>query len=256
MNHRTARGGMTLVELTISMIIVALLTAGAIYALRSARARVRTATTVANLGLTARDFLAFAAEHDMIMPNVGLPAAPIVARWYSVGAMQGQPPLSADVLASLYWTQTASWPRYFTWWRGSTPDHWYSAAGPTAPEQDPRQGAPIAPPFDSDLYYSPTMITKPSLWTWPASAMTGWAALAPMYEVVSLAKVRRPSGKGMLTYNKAEALGSICVAFCDGGASERNPADAGPTAQPPNYPPNIRGKAVLHTIDGYLGADF
>lgn len=258
---RHARPGLTLVETLIALFVVALLTALAIVALRQTRSKVTMLVDVTNIGSTFKDFAAYAAEHDGKLPNAGLPPTEPGASWTPYWPTAN---MSVDAMASQYWGQVTSWPRVVSHWKGRAEAYWHPSAGP-----DIRHAPPGVPPeaiarqplewAETYFLYSYTMLSRPSLWTYPGRGATSYGPLLPEFEVVSLSRIRSPASKGVLVCLESPTLpkGELAAAFADGSASNRKRSDAKPMAVNPTASiPTTRGQPVLTTMSGYEGADY
>lgn len=258
--RRRLRKAITLVETLIALGVVAILTLLVIMGLRHVRGATTTVTDLAGLGASMHDFLLYAEDHDGRLPNVGLPRPPPRSVTFPYRADD-----SLAVQADLYWSNTNQWPRLMTEWKGRFEPYWHSAQGVA----DPRpamplpEGSPMLTPSQYALTlfeYSPTLITKPSLWTFPGRAAPSTEAIVPEYEIVAVWQVRHPSGKGVLAYLRGyerSRRNPILAAFADGAASSKSSDSAKQTAVMPLLPfPTLRGAPVAATLDGYQGVDF
>ncbi|MGD9691488.1 MAG: Tfp pilus assembly protein FimT/FimU [Phycisphaerales bacterium] len=249
------RSGISLLEVVIALGVIALLTALAITSLRRTRANTRDLRDTVSLGLTIRDFHAYANDQAGNYPNAGLAHTP-ESQWFFTAHL---PP---HLQTGAYFSQMTAWPRVMHHWSGRFQTHWHSVDGyndlggtypPTVgwtPEITPDQHTPTL------FLYSLSMLTHPDLWARPGVGPLSMEQISTRCRLVQTADVAFPSLKGVLLFRNREASGSWLVAFADGSASARLVADAAPPAAPPSGPPDREGVPVLNTVDGYRGRDF
>ena len=211
-----------------------------------------------NIGQTMRDFLAYADDSRGKMPNFGLPNDPEAdAAWYN-------PPdaihthASVTGKAAIYPSVAFDWPRLLARHFVGERAYWHCDDGPEIiPLRFPLPpGAEEVGPQPSKYKYTLTMVTAPSMWTWPGRVGMDWPDLIPEMEVVVKERIAFPSRKGVLLFDRDEQQGVFLIAFADGGASVRRPVDGNPAAQPVFYMHAVRGRAVMSTIEGYFGWDY
>lgn len=249
------RRGFTIVEVCVSLALTGLSLAVCAVALAERQQQAATTDNARRLGLTIADFAAYTADHRGYMVNAGLPEDQTAAWFYPPPEAAAGAPFSVN--AARYPAQTIEWPFILDRWLGRTEEHWHATEGPwVSKNRPPRPGAIRVGPQPSRFAYSFTMLSKPSMWTWPGRSDMSWEALAPEFEAVRADRIAFPDRKGVLLYDPDDKLTPWVVAFADGSAGERDRERARPAAQPPFRNGIERGRAVLATLDGYLGWDY
>ncbi len=249
------RTGLSLIEIVITIGVIALLTAVVVTSLRHTRANTRELKDTISLGLTIRDFHAYANDRSGNYPNAGLAHSP-ESQWFFT------PHLPMHLQTGAYFSQMTAWPRVMHHWSGRFEAHWHSVDGyndlggtyPPAmgwtPEITLDQNAP------THFLYSLSMLTYPDLWARPGVGPLSMEQISTRCRLVQTSEVAFPSLKGVLLFRHREASGHWLVAFADGSASSRLVADASAPAAPPSGAPDREGVAVLNTVDGYRGRDY
>ncbi len=199
------------------------------------------------LRLTMRDVASYCEAHDGAMPNFGLPDNPAsAARYRSLTRFDDFQTLRAQEYTAI----VTRWPSVLEEWLGRADDRWYSDSGPRA------SGMVGGHAPESEFRYSLTMVTAPTMWQWPGRTGVPWTDLQRNFEVVKRDRIAFPSRKGVFLFDRGDRRGYWLVAFADGAADERAVADGIPGAQVPWSERVLRGRAVLATINGYLGRDY
>lgn len=243
--------GFTLIECLVVVGIVAILSTLVLVALRQVKQTSENLDDVASLRATASDFASWAADHDGHMLNPGLPDEPSAAWWYPPG-------MAPSAAASRYRAIRNQWPLAMHRWSGKVQPHWFGPDGPQGPEgptepaliQDPVMG----PALLTNLHYSLTMVTAPTLWVYPGRGMTGSQTL-PELERVSVAKIEFPAAKGTLINASKLPSGAAPTAFADGHVARVAAGQFRLAAADPTSLPTFRGDPVLATMAGYRGVD-
>lgn len=246
-------GGFVLRELVVCLI--ACVTLGAVGVVLAAEMTTaeHDARNLANLRLTMVDFQAWSGAHQDTMPNAGLPDDPEAAWFYPQG-------ISAQGRLAVYPSQQTHWSKTLLHWRDVPAPYWHSTYGYNFPRSaDPsrftdEQAIRLMPSF---YVYSMTLLTAPEAWQWPQRKVASYEEYATLYRVVRASDIAHPSAKGVLLHRKRmdEPL-RWHVAFADGSAALKDPAEGLPAACHPTAKHELRGTPVLHTLDGYLGRDF
>lgn len=250
------RRAMTLMEVATGCIVLGVSASLACVSMAEMKRDAGASSNLANIGSTIADFFVYADESQGKMPNFGLPSDPAADWFYNDPAMIT--PNGDIAKAMLYASIAVDWPRLLTRRFGAERPHWHSDDGPFIPDMPAPlpPGASLVGPFPSRFKYSLTLVTAPTMWTWPGRVGLRFDALTSEFEVVRQDSVTHPSRKGVLLFDRDEDQSRWLVGFADGAASERKPSDGIPAAQPVFHPTVGRGRAVMSTINGYLGVDF
>ena len=264
MRHR----GVTLIEATMAMAVVVVLTTILLVALRRIRPVTDEFREVNNIRMCMVDFLGWAAEHEEKWPTFGLPAQAGPTGPYRL--LSSTSPNFTAQAAGVYFGAVISWPHIIHAWKGRDEPHWYGLEGVDLSLIGGMQNSPgLLPPFPSRYVFSNTMRTRHDLWVWPGRGrpITYAEQLSIWGREVRVSDVRAPAAKGVLVYDPLsyasinaamKGVGpGIFVGFADGSAALKAYADAKPTADDPsNLYTRAPGRPVEATLDGYLGVDF
>ena len=249
------RRAMTLVELLVTLGVIAVLIAIAVPVLRAVYAMRHDAINLSNARATMQDFAAYAAAHDGELPNPGLPqnSRPGDPYYFSTG---GTP-----AAISVYGALEKQWPVVLKHWLGHSERHWHSSFddftfGGNIDPSDVPEGYDVYGQ-QSQLLYSPTCYTIAEVWTMPATVLDE-DAYREVPKVVRLDDIAHPGRKGVLVNrDRPGEPRQIYVAFADGAAAMHAIDDARPQAAPPrSADPNLPGFPVMATLHGYEGIDF
>ena len=247
--------GFSLLELLVTIVVIAILTGISIPILRGVFDRRRDAERVSNIRLTMVDFLTYAIDKDGVAPNVGVPGDDNTSPWYNGMTTPGD-------MMSMYLAITVSWPLYLNAHFGESHRFWHPPPGPRLPsglaqagqsEEDYGKERMLAMP--SDYVYSECFVTAPELWTGEFTSMSLNEALA-FARRVRFSQVAFPSSKGVLVHYTPLSGGSrASTSFADGSATVIPPENFLP---PVSYPLGTSDEPffpVLGTQDGHQGRD-
>jgi prepilin-type N-terminal cleavage/methylation domain-containing protein len=244
-----AHKGVTLLELLVTIGVVAIVTALTIPVLRSVGLKRHDVKNLTSLRSTHQQFREYANDHDDYFVNCGAPRRPGYPAIVDFGDPNGFEHIS-------YLGQQAWWPMVLaTYTREGSPT-WHSTHWPP-PEIGPphiRQGYTNTRFItESGFLYSPACITAPSLWRDDAAPNS---EVAGHFRRVRWNETSHASSKGMLFDSvRPQAThdqDNRTVVFVDGSAGLRD--FLRPTSAPPGAA--RRGMPVLWTPHGILGRDF
>jgi hypothetical protein len=201
------------------------------------------------------DFLVYAADHDGVAPNIGVPGVDNGSPWY-IGME------TPNDMMAVYFALDRSWPLYLNSYFGESHKYWHPPPGPEFPETLTQAGH-TPDDYDEDsllampsLYrYSENFLTTPALWTGDYSGLSLGDGLAFAVRV-RFDQTAFPAAKGVLIQGgELKRRGRTPTAFVDGSASnisENQFLSAVPypfgTSSDPFSP-------VLTTKNGYEGRD-
>jgi len=259
------RRAFTLVELLVSVAIIAILLSLFLGTVQATKQTARQAVDLSQMRQTCFDFASWANDHRGRIVNAGSPnASTNVSRAY-YDSLWG---LSSGW--SLYLSQQEHWPRILAHWSdGTISEHWRSSYSEPVPDQSVRLGRSnrtlspaIAGGSDfaasrTDYRLGRTLLTQSSAWMNPGAAAS--PTPAPLLaDDVRYADVRHPSAKGLLWLADWPGArhGRHHVAFVDASVSIRDWKDARPTAVPPFLSSGEPGEPVDATFNGARGRDF
>ncbi len=254
---RQIRGGFTLVELMVSIGIIAILIGLALPALTGARREAGDTVVLANLRQSAVAFEQYAQRH-----NDSLPWAPA---GHAFSITPDRPPTTElhggywDL--SVYWTslmhEVAPWPEWFGLW--CVPDPRRQTEAPWDLE------VAFGPGFTegvSSFQYARSLYARPGMW---ARTNTG-ASTGDFFRPVRVYEVRYASSKAML-FDREKCLRVRCddngmrvkraVYFVDGHAAEHTLEEANAPVE--GLDPSLAGLGPLpihDTAGGAYGRDY
>lgn len=249
------RHGFSLVELLVTIAVIAILTGISIPILRGVFDRRRDTERVSNIRLTMVDFLTYANDKDGVAPNIGIPGIDNSSPWYEGMTTPG------DMMPA-YLAITASWPLYLNAHFGESHRFWHPPPGPQLPDSlteaghtPDHYGAERMLTMPSDYRYSLNFVTTTSLWEGSHFNLNAEDAL-PFAIRVRFDQSEFPSAKGVLIHQPMLTTGRrVSVALVDGSAAMHAP-EALLEAVP--YPFGAGGAPfdpVLGTRLGYAGRD-
>ena len=250
---RRTRSGFTIVELLISVAVIAVLVALVMTGLGEARKHVYDVSNCSNLRQTMMDFAMWSDDHAGRMPNPGLPNDPI----------SGESPFYGDVRPhsrpNVYHSVPTAWPRLLYYWRGSTSPAWHSTDGyaPLGVTLDPNHASYAGWSLPTRYRYATVMLTSPDVWRSDYPLSLSPAEFMSFYAYVQAASIAYPAEKGVHLHEGAYREESRWHAsFADGSATRVAPGGLHePSLIPTTTTTTRRGTPVLHTVDGYLGRD-
>ncbi len=247
----------TIIETLVSLFAVALLTTVVLISLRAVRADMTNTTDLMNLGLTAKDFFAYASDHSGQLPYAGLPSEAEAAPWFYGGSPD------AASRASQYLMHATYWPVVLFQWSGQAHMHWLGTSGAAwgiGSEHMRHEWDEVG--SDRQAWMPTAFVFGSSLWTstqvWEGEGIRFASPLAyePHYQKHSLASFLSPSSKGMLLYRAGARSGTHWqTAFGDGHVGEHGIGEYRPAATMPLSHSPQPGIPVLHTRDGIRGRD-
>lgn len=249
------RIGFSLMELLVTIAVIAILTGITIPVLRGVFDRRRDVERVSNIRLTMVDFQTYANDKDGVAPNVGVPGDDNTSPWYNGMSTPGD-------MMSMYLAITVSWPLHLNAHFGESHRFWHPPPGPRLPEsiidaghtpEDYGEERMLAMP--SDYKYSLNFVTTTTLWD-GSHANIDIADALPFATRVRFDQAQFPSAKGVLIHQPMLTVGRrTAVALVDGSAAMHAP-DVLLTAVP--YPFGAGGAPfdpVLGTRLGHAGRD-
>ncbi|MEC9373602.1 MAG: type II secretion system protein [Planctomycetota bacterium] len=272
------RKAFTLLEVLVSIAIIAILLSLSVTALRGSKDAALSALNLSQLRQTYIDFQDWAASPQDQIVNAGAPDdASQQARAY-YGALWG-----SDRGWGMYLAQNELWPKVLNAWHGgAVAEHWHSTYSDDPAPAIALNSAnrPSARPLvDNDIVELPdgvevtagailnnyqteyrlgrTLLTSAHIWMNPGFvSKKQWSRMYA--RTVRFTDVASPSGKGLLYHNEWPGAEKSLhhVAFCDGSVSLRNFEDARPTSVLPFETSGAPGDPVDATFNGYLGIDF
>lgn len=252
---RLERCAYSLVELLVTVAAIALVVGISIPLLRGAFDRGRDAERIGNIRATMVDFATYAADHDGVAPNTGIPGVDYSSPWYRGMSSSAQ-------MMSMYLAITVSWPLFLHDSLGESHVFWHPPPGPTFPPELTDAG--ITPDsydessllaMPSEYEYSLTFVTDAALWSGEHSGVSEEAALA-FAKNVRFDQASYPSAKGVLIHARdLRRRGVAATAFVDGSASFMRHSDFLPAVPLPLGASTEPFIPVLATKDGYTGRD-
>lgn len=249
--------GFTLVELLVSIGIIALLIGLAIPALSGARKRARDAAILSNLKQTGLAMESYVQRYDGWLPYAieGTPFRTAPLSDQGAGAITGSHWQLSTYWSSLFF-EVAPWEEWFRLW--AFPD-------PRRSQDRPWEGSPgLDGPFfqgQSSLEYARSLFTRPEVWQ-PGPPITDRASVL---RAVRMTEVRYPSAKVSL-FDRELCVRVQCddpmavkrgMLFLDGHAAMRALSDANPPRK--GRLPELAdfGALPVHDTDGgAYGRDF
>ena len=249
------RSAYTLIESLVCVFVVALLSGVLLMSLRAVRTDMTYTKDLMNMGLTSKDFYAYASDHSGQLPNAGLPSEAEAAPWFYLR------PSSELYRATRYLSHDSFWPLVLYNWSGKTHHHWHASSGPAwSAGHRPYEWEDVEPRLrawmPSAFEYGLTMITAPELWSVDAPGVSGFLELVPHYRANGLEQVASPSAKGLLLCRSgARSLTHWLAAFADGHVEEKQISAFREAAMYPLGEPRPPGVPVHTTKDGVRGRD-
>jgi prepilin-type N-terminal cleavage/methylation domain-containing protein len=259
------RRAFTLVELLVSIAILAILLSILVTALRSTHLTARSAVDLSNLRQTSYDFAAWSNDHRGRVVNAGWPDARTSEARAYYGSTWNSP-----TGWGLYLVQQEFWPRVLSSWTGAgLSDHWFSSFREETDQEPiviPRHagglsmgggGGPSFAAARTEYKLGRTLLTQASAWMNPGAA-TAPTPVQSLADQIQYAEIRHPSSKGILWHDEwpGAEKGRHHVAFADASVSIRDWREARPTAAPPFLASGEPGEPVDATFNGALGRDF
>lgn len=169
---RTRRGrrraGVTLVELLVSIAVVAILSTLLVVILRQARAHANDAVEIADLRHAIGLMTMWSGDHGGRLLNVGMPRDPELGTVYFENR-------KGELMSTNYLGQEGSWARILEAWSG--------------------EPYPFRP--NGAMWYTATLLTNPELWPIDPAPSTKLPAI-PYWRILNMSDVAFPSAKGKL----------------------------------------------------------
>lgn len=253
-DSRSARGA-TLIELLVVASTIVVLLGLTIPVVRQLRVHHDNLANLNNLGATAKDFAAWALDHDGVSVNAGLPAEAGGNRFYEeIGP--GIDPVWQ------YRNHMSDWPSilYFSGFEPSP--HWQATSGPGGTQS----WADLAEAPDIFRYvtvgsrynYPDPMWTESFVWTDPGIGPLVTEEYAAFYKRVRMDQVAAPGRKGLLVYEQSlnDDDARVSLAFVDGHVSRHPRSDAAPMGVHPLSVSGSPGRVAFTTLSGFEGVDF
>lgn len=245
-----AHKGVTLLELLVTVGVVAIVTAITIPVLRSVGLKRHDIRNLTSLRSTHQQFREYANDHDDYFVNAGPPAQPGLLTLVDYGEPNG-------FIHMTYFGHIAWWPMVLaTYTREGFPT-WHSTHWPPPDAvSEPIVSGYDQPRFiaESGFLYSPACISAPAMWRddFDPAGGDAWSHLRR----VRWSETAHASSKGLLydavrpRYEQGKEIRT--VAFVDGSAGKHDFLN--PVASPPGA--QRRGAPVAWTPEGILGRDF